>query len=108
VKALEIAPALAARLLDELVYERVRKHVDVLELGWLESDLDDAIQRATEDLDDDARDDPPSRIVAASLIDRAWSRVEREWGLHRSGDTDCALCELDRRVRDEIRREQYP
>jgi hypothetical protein len=104
VTALELDPELAARLLDELLYREVRKHVDVLELGWLESDLGDAIERATEDLDPDGRDDPPSRTVAAALIDRAWTRVEREWGLHRRGDADCAMCELDRRVREELQR----
>jgi hypothetical protein len=107
---LKVSPSLAMPLLEELIYERVRRHLDMLELGWFESDLDSAIRRVTEQLESEI-DAAPSGVVAAALIDRAWKRVEEEWREHRGTlKDDCYVCGLDRRTREEIlneSRERY-
>jgi hypothetical protein len=101
---------LAAKLLEELIYERVRAHVDLLELGLFEADLDLSIRRVLAELDRatvpsaaDPEDEPPSAILATALIDRAWARVVSEWESRQSDDDDdldddCPICkqmELD-------------
>jgi hypothetical protein len=103
---IELDPKIAVCLLEELVYQRVHQHVDTMDITWLERDLDDAVQRVVEMYDDDGRDEVPSRAIAAALVDRAWQRVEDDWRAQRDliGD-DCALCELDIRLREELRRE---
>jgi hypothetical protein len=102
--ALKVAPSLAMPLLEELIYERVRRHLDMLELGWFEADLDAAIQRVSAQLEAEAEADAaPASVVAAALIDRAWKRVEEEWRDHRGTiKDDCYVCGLDRRAREEI------
>ena len=100
IPALKMAPTLAMPLLEELIYERVRRHLDMLELGWFESDLDSAIRRVAEQLEVEL-DAPPSNVVAAALIDRAWKRVEDDWREHRASKDECFCSGLDRRAREE-------
>jgi hypothetical protein len=100
-----LGPAVAERLLEELIYERVRAHLDLLELGLFEADLDLSIRRILDDLDrtvhpgdDDATGDAPSAVLATALIDRAWERVAAEWAERGSEHEDeehdeCPICE---------------
>lgn len=94
---LTLEPAMAQRLLEELIYERVRTQVDILALGWFESDLDTSIRRVMASLDARApAGEPPSEVMAATLVDRAWRRVTGEWQSRRGLPADdCPLCELD-------------
>jgi hypothetical protein len=97
---------LAARLLEELIYERVRAHVDLLELGLFEADLDLSIRRLLADLDRSTDpgnaeldiDDPPSAVLATALIDRAWMRVVAEWQSRQTGDIGDDNCPVCRRI----------
>ncbi len=84
-----LSPRLAQRLLEELIYERVRTQVDLLELTWFEQEIDQGIERILDDLEggagadgagpDDALDeqldgvaaDTPPGALAGVLIDRA-------------------------------------
>jgi hypothetical protein len=89
---------LARRLIDELVYERLRREVDLEALGWIERDVEHALRMAGR-LDDDEDDDPPVRVLVSALIDRAWSRLVEEWReLRVHGTPACPLCELERRA----------
>lgn len=80
------------RLLEELVYERVRLHVDLLELIDFEKDLSQSITRAlrASGVDPDEED-----ATARRYIEQAWRRVEEEWTRERGSawDHDCPLCE---------------
>ena len=80
------------RLLEELVYERVRLHVDLLELIDFEKDLSQSITRALRagGIDRDEED-----ATARRYIERAWRRLEEEWTRERGTDWnhDCPLCE---------------
>ena len=79
------------RLLEELIYERVKLHVDLLDLVDFERDLCESIVRAlrsggTDSVEVDAR--------ARHYLDRAWRRVEQEWTRARAAETsNCPLCE---------------
>ena len=75
------------RLVRDLVYERVRLHVDLLSLIEFEQELGDRIERALQ-----AGDGPGSDADAMSrrLIDDAWRRLEAEWRGRR--DAECPLC----------------
>lgn len=94
--ALSLGHELAAKLLEELIYERVRAHVDLLELGLFEADLDLSIRRVLADLDrstaaenaEPDAEEPPSAVLATSLIDRAWTRVVSEWESRQAGELD--------------------
>jgi len=79
--ALALTTDAAQRLLEELLYERVLTVVRLFELRGLERDLEARIDAlwARAGLDGPDRADPPSRVVAATLIDRAWKRVEATW-----------------------------
>ncbi|HWM84424.1 MAG TPA: hypothetical protein VNO33_01275 [Kofleriaceae bacterium] len=79
------------RLLEELVYERVRLHVDLLDLIDFERDLCESIARA---LRASGTDPSEEEAVARSFVQRAWRRLEQEWMRERSVEwTDCPLCE---------------
>ena len=81
-----------ARLLEELVYERVRLHVDLLDLIDFERDLCESIARAFPAGD---REPGQDEAVAHTLIDRAFRRVEQEWRRERAASSLlCPLCEL--------------
>ena len=77
-------------VLDELVYERVRLNVDLLELVDFERDLAASIERslaacgASEDRD----------RLAREHLERAWVRLESEWRQEReaAADLQCPLC----------------
>lgn len=79
------------KLLEELVYERVRLHVDLLELVDFERDLDESIGRAMRECGiEDAR----APEVARTYVALAWRRIEQEWTSGRASDwRDCPLCE---------------
>lgn len=79
-------------LLEELVYERVRLHVDFLDLIDFERDLCESITRA---LPRGGVDSGQDEAVAHTLIDRAFRRVEQEWRRERAAlSLLCPLCEL--------------
>lgn len=78
-------------LLEELVYERVRLHVDLLDLIDFERDLSQSITRA---LQASGTDPTQEDALARRYIRRAWRRLEEEWTREQSGEwTDCPLCE---------------
>jgi len=87
-----LAPELSERLLEELIYERVRTQVDLMQLGWFEADLDMSIRRVLAQLDRSG-DAEPSGVLAGALIDRAWQRLEAEWQRTRGEpDPECPVC----------------
>jgi hypothetical protein len=78
------------KLLEELVYEQVKQHVDVLDLIDFERDLRESIGRVLQ-----AGGTDPSReeAVAHVLIDRAFRRLEQEWRRDRAASAFvCPLC----------------
>ena len=78
-------------LLEELIYERVRLNVDLLELVDFERELSASIERALAACG--AREDRDR--LANEHLERAWARVEREWREARATDDDplqCPLC----------------
>ena len=78
-------------LLEELIYERVRLNVDLLELVDFERELAASIERALAACG--AREDRDR--LAKEHLERAWARVEREWREARATDDDplqCPLC----------------
>ncbi|HUS64748.1 MAG TPA: hypothetical protein VMZ28_09415 [Kofleriaceae bacterium] len=81
---------LNARLLEELIYERVRVHVDLLELIDFQRELEDSIARAMRSCGMDGRHDPE---LSKRYLDLAWRRIEAEWREERSRDEECPLCE---------------
>jgi len=88
---LSLEPALAQKLLEELIYQHVQTQVDLFKLGCFEDELDETIRRVLDGLDAHGSE-PPSRVLAASLIDRAWTRLEDDWYTHRGIPGDCPLC----------------
>jgi hypothetical protein len=89
---LVLEPALAQRLLEELVYQHVSAQIDLFRLGCFEDELDETIRNVLDDLG--ARgSEPPSSVLAAALIDRAWGRLEQDWKANRGGTT-CPSCAL--------------
>jgi hypothetical protein len=88
-----LEPQLSERLLEELIYERVRTQVDLMQLGWFEADLDMSIRRVLAQLERDGGDTEPSSVLAGALIDRAWQRLEAEWQRTRGEpDPECPVC----------------
>ncbi len=89
----ETAPAAdwQSALLEELIYERVRLNVDLLELVDFERELAASIERALAACG--ARKDRDR--LAKEHLERAWARVEREWRDAREVADDplqCPLC----------------
>jgi hypothetical protein len=79
------------KLLEELIYERVRLHVDLLDLIDFERDLCDSIKRA---LGAAGSDPSEEDAIARRYVDRAWARLQQEWERERAADqTGCPLCE---------------
>jgi hypothetical protein len=76
-----------ARVLQDLVYERVRFHVDLLALVDFERELGDSIDRALEGVDGAQSD---GERVSRGLLEEAWRRLEAEW--RRVRDAECPLC----------------
>lgn len=81
---------LNARLLEELIYERVRLHVDLLELIDFQRELEDSIARAMRSCGGNGQHDPE---LGKRYLDLAWKRIEAEWREERSRDQECPLCE---------------
>ena len=79
------------RLLEELIYERVKVHVDFLDLIDFERDLCDSIARV---LQASGTEPGKEEAVARELVDQAWRRLEEEWRRERSASSLlCPLCE---------------
>lgn len=82
-KALQLTGEMATRILEELVYGELRAQVDhLLALGALERQIEDAVAAALGSLDGRVtvdRDDPPSKVLTAAFIGRAWQRIADEW-----------------------------
>lgn len=81
------------RLLEELVYERVRLHVDLAELVELERDLGQSIARALRACGSEGVE---QENLARRYLDRAWERLEEEWAAERdrpSEWSECPMCE---------------
>jgi len=64
------------RILEELIYERVRVSVNLCQLVIFEQDLDKSIQRA---LSKCGTTSDERESMARTYIEAAWRRVEREW-----------------------------
>jgi hypothetical protein len=70
------------RILEEMIYDRVRATVNLCQLVILEQELDENIQRAIGRTDADADGDtvlPEPAALARAHVQRAWLRLEREW-----------------------------
>lgn len=79
------------RLLEELIYERVRLHVDLLDLVDFERDLCRSITRALRAGGADPREED---VLARRYVERAWERLEEEWTRYRKSEfAECPLCE---------------
>lgn len=76
-----------ARVLQDLVYERVRHHVDVVSLIELEHEIADYVERA---LEREGEVGSEANTTSRRLLDEAWERLESEW--RRLRDADCPLC----------------
>lgn len=64
------------RILDEIVYDRVREAVNVCRLVIIEQELDESIRRAVRST---GADGPRPAELARAHLERAWQRLEREW-----------------------------
>jgi hypothetical protein len=87
----------ARSVLADMVLARVKEAIDINELLMIERDLENAIERATDQGD--------AGLDAAAMLDQAWQRATEQWRETRaldkqplvtSGDEDddgeCALC----------------
>lgn len=75
------------RVLQDLVYERVRYHVDLLSLVDFERELGESIERA---LGGPGASGSGGERMSRGLLDDAWRRLEAEWRGVR--DAECPLC----------------
>lgn len=75
------------RVLQDLVYERVRYHVDLLSLVDFERGLGESIDRA---LEAEGATESDGDRMSRGLLDEAWRRLEAEWREVR--DAECPLC----------------
>jgi hypothetical protein len=75
------------RVLQDLVYDRARHHVDLISLVAFEHDLAEIVERAHER---EGRPLADAEMVTRRLLDEAWRRLEREWRTIR--DAECPLC----------------
>lgn len=66
---------LERRILEELVYERVRVAVNLCQLVIFEQDLDKSIQRVI----DGSACQKECQDLAHEYIDKAWERLQEEW-----------------------------
>ena len=83
----------ARSVLADLVLARVKEAIDINDLLMLESDLEDAIERSSDQGD--------AGLDAAALLDQAWQRTTDDWHRMREiekqpigeqDDGECALC----------------
>jgi hypothetical protein len=63
------------RILEELIYERVRLSINLCQLVIFEQDLEKSIHRAMSARGDAKEQD----ALAREYIDKAWTRVQAEW-----------------------------
>jgi hypothetical protein len=76
--------SLDRRILEEMIYERVRVSVNLCQLVMLEQDLDRSIHKALTAGD---ATDSEREALARELVDKAWQRIEAEWDeLRRDSD----------------------
>lgn len=78
-----------SKLLEELIYERVRLHVDLCELLDFERDLNESITRA---MKASGIADPQVSDLGRRYLEQAWHRIEVEWERERAMGDDCPLC----------------
>jgi hypothetical protein len=64
------------RILDELIYDRVRETVNLCQLVIIEQELDESIRRAVHGA---GADGPTPAALARAHLQRAWQRLESEW-----------------------------
>lgn len=64
------------RILEEMIYDRVRATVNLCQLVIIEQELDENIQRATQGMDAGR---PQPAALAREHLQRAWQRLESEW-----------------------------
>lgn len=64
------------KILQELIYERVRQSVNLCQLVILEQELDKSIRRA---MGGHAGSGQSPDALARGLMNEAWQRLEREW-----------------------------
>lgn len=90
-KAAEAVMDWKAQVLEELIYERVRLHVDLLSLIDFERELGESIGRAVREL---GSVEPDPELLTRRFVDAAWRRIEAEWEQERQRDEDgtCPLC----------------
>ena len=89
-----MSPDKASKLLDDILYERVLRCVDLEALFMIEVDLWVALSEC-DDAGDDAGDEA-AKLVAKEMIDRALRRLtdeERRYGMMRPFGMDCPDCE---------------
>ena len=69
------------RILEEMIYDRVRATVNLCQLVIIEQELDENIQRAMDDGmgAGTGAGCPESAALAREHLQRAWQRLEREW-----------------------------
>ena len=78
------------QVLEELIYERVRLHVDLISLIDFERELEESIGRALRELRSDESD---AESLTRRFVEAAWRRVEAEWEAERKREDDgCPLC----------------
>jgi hypothetical protein len=78
------------QVLEELIYERVRLHVDLMSLIDFERELEESIGRALRELRSDESD---AESLTRRFVEAAWRRVEAEWEEERKREEDaCPLC----------------
>ena len=79
-----------SRVLQDLVYRRVRGRVDLLGLVELEQDLAESVENALGP--DGIATATEAAQASRGLLDQAWRRLEKEWRELR--DMECPLCAL--------------
>lgn len=67
-------PQLDSKILQELIYDRVRGNVNLCQLVILEQELEESIQRVIGDTDG-----VRPKLLALEHLKHAWDRLEREW-----------------------------
>ncbi len=95
------------RILEELIYDRVRSTVNLCQLVIVEQELDESVQRAMARPGAEAGAEAvpcagggtivPGRkpaVLAREHMQRAWERLEREWNTLRKdlARAECAGC----------------
>jgi hypothetical protein len=74
-------------LLQDLIYERVRQHVDLVSLAELQHEIAESIERV---LPDERIAMGEAEVASRQLLDETWERLEREWQQVRGAD--CPMC----------------